>query len=988
MVPDYYARLEVDPKADRAEIDAALQRKQPAWSLGTRNPKNRHTYQLYLDEVPALRRALLSDAASRAAYDAELAVARRMEREARLDELQRRVRLRAAKGGLGAADRELLAAEARRLGLDDDDLLRLIRPIPGITEAVGKPGESELDVDPPADVLDPSTRRQIRTTLEHLGRRDLYDALEVARDAPASDIAARADAERQRWMKKAQVTAEKTAWLEVITHAQSHLATPRARARYDRTLDLEAEDAFAGLVEFGLKGLGRLDGGTRASLIAEAAALGIGPDRADRLVARTCRRLNVVRDTGPTPSIATAAGPSAAPSANGATRYALVRCRQCGGVTEVSPVARKAASARCPHCGSSMRWDCPVCRRTPWVDEPRCPCGFRMALGEPVVRHLAAAQQAFRGFDFDAAAEHLERVLELAPEHARARNGLVRVRQRQGEISRLKLAYQTARAGSRLAAARTALESWSRVADPRTPEIQAAWAELPPLLRRAEALVARARPLERGNPSAARNFYRQALEIAADLPEAVTGLARTPPDPPTAMDAQVLGDRIRLTWTPPHPDGCGPITFVVVRKRNGLLEHPSDGTRIAEVAAPEFDDLGVTPGETVGYAVLSKRGAAESIAAVALGPFLYLADVKDAVASAGESEIALGWRPPPGVNEVRVVRKRGAAPTGPRDGERIAASLDHAVDRNVEADGVYYYGIHAIYKMPDGRLFPSPGVIISARRGASIAAMLAQPVAVPAATRPADTGVPADPTGLRAIRAGGSGPSTGNGDGSTSASSRYTLRWEWAAGAEYTMITARQGSPPAGPEDPAAIALLVPRDEYERQQGWSLTLPNGGQAAPAVVGTNGHAPRGDQLPWYVRLLSATERGGVRAYSPGLEKTAATTLNGPIPEVTVSYSLRRPWLPGAPWSLTFRTVPAGATTPPLVVVAHPRAVPLSVDDGEIVAHLPPARDGTSVPLIGRFKLGRHGVRVFPDPSVPPDQLTPIRFRHPEAGATRV
>jgi hypothetical protein len=180
-----------------------------------------------------------------------------------------------------------------------------------------------------------------------------------------------------------------------------------------------------------------------------------------------------------------------------------------------------------------------------------------------------------------------------------------------------------------------------------------------------------------------------------------------------------------------------------------------------------------------------------------------------------------------------------------------------------------------------------------------------------------------------------------------------------------------------------SLNVLVPRDEYERQQGWSLTLPGRGTGA-----TNGHAPRGDDGAWHVRVYGATERGGVRAFSPGLEKTAATTLTGPTPEVTVSYSLRRPWLPGSPWSLTFRTEPAGATTPPLVVVAHPRAVPLSVDDGEIVAHLPPARDGTRVPLVGRFKLNGHGVRVFPDPGVPPDQWTPIRFRHPETGATRV
>ena len=45
-------------------------------------------------------------------------------------------------------------------------------------------------------------------------------------------------------MKKAQVTAEKTAWLEVITHAQSHLTSAKMRARYDQTLALEAEESF------------------------------------------------------------------------------------------------------------------------------------------------------------------------------------------------------------------------------------------------------------------------------------------------------------------------------------------------------------------------------------------------------------------------------------------------------------------------------------------------------------------------------------------------------------------------------------------------------------------------------------------------------------------------------------------------------------------------------------------------------------------------
>jgi hypothetical protein len=73
---------------------------------------------------------------------------------------------------------------------------------------------------------------------------------------------------------------------------------------------------------------------------------------------------------------------------------------------------------------------------------------------------------------------------------------------------------------------------------------------------------------------------------------------------------------------------------------------------------------------------------------------------------------------------------------------------------------------------------------------------------------------------------------------------------------------------------------------------------------------------------------------------------------------------------------------------MALVAHPRAVPLSVDDGEIVARFPAGRDGVSYPIPTSFPLSRYSTRIFPDPGVDPDLLPPIRLRHPETGTPRV
>ncbi len=1018
MVADYYAMLGADPRADRPSLEAALARCQPAWSSGTRNPKTKHTFQSYLDQIPEIKKALLGDPNVRAAYDAELAAVKRAERDQKLDELQRLVRLRAAKGGLTVADRALLREQADRLGLDPSDLERLIEPIPPRPEA---PAEVEA-ADPVVETLDAVTRKQIRVALEHLRRRDLYDALGLARDAPSQEVIGRADAERRRWMQKTQVTAEKTAWLEVVSHAQSHLGSPAARARYDRTLDLEAEDRLGESIAFAIKGLAKLDYGTRAALIEEAGARGITPERADVLITRGCRAIGVSRGDAPALILSSIEPP----------RY--LRCRSCSGVTDFNDISSPPARPECRHCRGPLRWTCPSCKAVRWVDEPRCVCGFPLEHVEPLVRHFEVAQAAHRGRDYPTALEHLKRVQQYAPNHPGARKGIETIRRHMAKADAARSAAEQARSRRHLVAARAAVLAWSRFVPPDSPELLAAQDEVARGIRMAQSLAAKARGIEADDPKGARALYEKALAIAADLDDAREGLRRSPPDPPSGLVAEFDADRVRLRWTPPPLDGLGPVRFRVLRKRQGVPTQPNDGAIVAETAEAEAEDRNVKPGESVGYAVFAFRGESPSKSAATAGPVAILPDVLNLHAEARSGEVALTWTLPDRASGVRVVRNLARRPASPDDGEPVEALPTGAIDRGLNDDRAYHYAVFALYPGLDGVERPSRGAGVIAvphppieppeaptltpgldgrvrlswkppRRGSIRVARTLQPpphppgARVPAASidswpgerlaaigddhaddpsppaagicyytpvvewagmatvgTPARYSCVADPSDLRAVRAGNGG--------------RVHLRWRWTPRGTESLVVARSGSPPTGADDPQAIAAGVSDDEYSRLGYFGMTLP------PGVPG-----------PWHLAVFSVATVQGERAFSPGLDPSARTVVPGPNPEVTVSYTIRRPGFPGRPWSLTFQTDPANSPIPPTALVAHPRTVPLSADDGEIVYRIPAARDGATFTLPPTLDLARRRARVFADPNADPDGLPPIRLRHPEGSPTR-
>ena len=925
------------------------------------------------------------------------------QRERALDKLQRLVHLRAVKGGLTVSDRHVLRIEAERLALIRDDANQLMAAFAPWPE----PPHVQETVPDPATLVEPWAWAELEHQLTELGLHDLYEALGVLPDAEMETLTARLNEPASN--RSSQFEPD---WLtdELRKQAHQHLGTPDARARYDRSLEQAHASELAHILAITLRGQLRLDPDTRHALLTEAAALGLNPDQAETLLRRVCKEQGVAIELRPD-------------QVPGQTHPAFLtrwlRCGRCRGLTalEAAPLNHGSGTV-CQFCQAALRWECPRCQRGHWLDERRCDCNFSRDNVQPLIEHFEAAQQAFRLRRFREALLHLRQVQKYAPTHVGARKGLEKIQQQIGEIRRVRAAYTQEVAAGRLVAAMAEIEHWSRLASPTDSRLKAARAQAATQLAEARSQARQADLLASTEPATARQLYRDALTLAADLPEAISGLQHCPPDGPTELTADLGPACIALRWHPPTPDGLGPCRYQVLRNSQRQPAHAEDGDLVAQVPETSWTDSSVSPGVAYGYAVFAVRRGVRSVLGVATGPFLSIDEVRQVVIEPDRAQIRLRWSAPPEAAAVRVVRRQEGPVRNIRDGVILKSTREAALDTDLNDGQIYQYGIYALFKGQDGKLHPSHGVHLQAvpgrppepvtdlrvvddgtesqapltlgytpvargklrvarlakrpdwhpgerKRAADFEAMSATWLdevapgrvidAHPNPPRPcfylplvfhqglATVGTPLayvylpDPGYLHAHR-------------DRTEPDVVLLTWRWPSEPTHArcLVLARTGRPASGPWENDCRSILVDRTTYDRAGAFRLTLP----------------PRAD-LPWYVSVFSQCELGGETWTSAGRNPSAQCAVPQPGQEALVYYAVK-PGGVARPWTLTVRTEPAGATVGPLLLVAQPRILPLTPQDGLVIARFPQAHDGDTLKLDPATRLQGRKLRLFADP----------------------
>ncbi|MGW4211226.1 hypothetical protein ACWEIJ_24760 [Lentzea sp. NPDC004789] len=466
-------------------------------------------------------------------------------------------------------------------------------------------------------------------------------------------------------------------------------------------------------------------------------------------------------------------------------------------------------------------------------------------------------------------------------------------------------------------------EPWVRVRD-----------ELRSDVDRLRASLADARAREAHAPEEAAAGY---LAIARELadPAVTEGLLRCPAAAPATVDAVVTGTEVVVGWSP-SPSTAGRIGYRVCRGTTVLVEEttappfvdreapagrlsvyrvtalregspggttaaqaiavlpevtdlrltaepgvvlgrwrlPSGAVRAVilragtEIAASEtgFTDPQVRPGATVTYRVQVEYPEARSqgieIAVVCLGE---PGTVTDLHAVANGDVVDLSWTPAAGDEVgIRVLAHPEAAPAG-------VVRLDQA-----EAAGPLVAGSrtgHARVAAAD--LAGARTLVPVTTSGAFAAIGLPANVQIP----------PEHITGLQAVRLG----------------AQVQLSWHWPAWTRAVQVVWRHGTPPTGPDDPAAHRLRVTRAAY---------LTRGLRVTAAEPGSH----------WF-GVCTADDQFGPLA-----------TVESPCP-VQLRYHLRG----------RARTrellVESAAPLPAVVVLGQSARRPLTPDDGVVLATLP-------------------------------------------------
>lgn len=946
--PSYYLALDLDPTVDEwSVIEARIDELRLKWSAQTvnGNQAQRRKAKWGLDNLAEIR-ATLADPAKRKVEASAAAKERQAGREEREKSLEASIAVLKRTGQCTREQIELLAKESGGVYTREEIEERVRRA--GIQVA----GAAQPSNRPAKKRLDDTVAEKIRVELGHLGLKNLYEVL-GAGASPKSSVAvlrARADELFKALQRDGKTDSFSSARSSLAGFAMSTFSSEQEKEKYDNTLALESMERLRPQLE--IAGQDKfIETGELDELVKLARGLGVAGDDARQYIEDYAAKRGW--------------------RVQGATSLPSDALRTCG---FCSTLARTKDDERCASCGQALSLACPRCQAPNPRENAACAkCGAHRG-DAPVMFHLLkeGREHALRG-TFEEALRAFDTILVHWGGWPSAVEARAEAQKKKSARDEALTVVERLAVERKMIAAQAALDRLSR--DHASAAASTVAKRIEQAIRQAESIFQDAEMKRRaGHHELAFERYVEALDHAADHAGARQALTRAPPAAPTSLVVQESNSGYRVSWTASTSKGA--VSYRVVRKAGGLPSSPAEGAVSQEVSVTRFDDLAADSGTRWFYAVYAVRAGITSTEAATSGPHLLAAEVRDLTAQVGDAEVVLRWSMPNGAVRVEVWRRADTPPRHVGDGASIPAAGREAHDTRLTNGATYHYLVAAVYPHPrtQGTVLTTTGVRVSAtpiapprpvldlkakRQGKSVLlswspipgagvqvrqSTRAPDVAPGFAMRLADAArfgamVPATSAGTAQVDLSGPGEtffvplsvagevaivgqpaSASNVDPVSNLRTQAVgrsiiLTWTWPAGVDEVLVGYALDDYPEGPDNGRGTWTTVNRAGYERSAGWELFDPAKTRHYFTLLA---RAPRSNHLSSPEHVVETLGYTVAVSYRVVLKKGL---LGGSIKDAWVELECRERDHLGE-----------------LLVVGKAREVPLTPDDGQVIAEV--------------------------------------------------
>lgn len=667
--------LSIEPQEqDEKKIESAINKKRSQWSMLRNHPTKAVKAKFYLSLVPEIKRVMIQNPYER---KEEWKRALRIKKEEEKDKfklLDECIQFLCSKGAV--FEEEVKALQNKFGTFPKDEIMKRIK----VPVRLNK--KSSLNKVISEKKIDDTIINKIKTNLEIVKAKSLYDFLRVSKDSPIGVLKMASKYKYDEIRKIAAKDAINTASSILQGLCDDIFKDEESKRAYDASLKSENIKYIEIPLEISAS-KGYISSEEFDNLIVSMVDKGFEKNEAKNYIKNICANKKI----------------SLQVPANLSLNF-MQRCSICGSVNY-------RTSKFCYNCGSPLKISCPKCHKIVNSTNEFCDnCGTNVKDTIKASKLITDAERCISAGNIEKAYFLISEALILSSENERAleimksiKNKRIIMLDREGKIQSLIEKRQYYAAMKELIALKQI--NYSNLVEAFENLISNKISETEKELERAR---------ETSDKETLDDIYSSILNICSDCEEALTWMAKYPPKAPEFLRYKIISDGINIKWDSASSNKN--ITYRVIRKMRTEPSSIEDGKLLYETQDNEITDYTAEPGQNYYYAVFAVRGGSiYSRTFSVVGPIMRIADVDDIEVESRCGKVVISWTSSTKTREVEVWRKEGKVPSKRGDGTKLKdVSLFGAEDTGVSNGSSYGYRIISIYRDISDNEITSEGV--------------------------------------------------------------------------------------------------------------------------------------------------------------------------------------------------------------------------------------------------------------------------------------